>query len=141
MRLVIGLFLALFSLSAFAAEFNATWQPPTTNVDGSPLTDLAGFRVYTSATQGGPYTQAADVTDPLATTGTFSVPLSLSPGDNNVYVVMTAYDAAGNESVYSNEVMKVVSVVDDVAPSAPAVITITITVGVDCPPGYSCGVQ
>jgi hypothetical protein len=29
-----------------AAEVQLTWTSPTTNVDGTPLTDLAGYRVY-----------------------------------------------------------------------------------------------
>jgi hypothetical protein len=40
--------LAFFAQGAFAQTCSATltWQPPTENTDGTPLTDLAGFRVY-----------------------------------------------------------------------------------------------
>src|SRR5438093_12507803 len=31
-----------------AAILDATWTAPTTNTDGSPLTDLASYRVYYS---------------------------------------------------------------------------------------------
>ena len=32
-----------------------TWSPPDANLDGSPLTDLAGYRVYRAASPGGSY--------------------------------------------------------------------------------------
>ena len=31
---------------AFSAEVTLSWDPPTTNADGTPLTDLAGYKVY-----------------------------------------------------------------------------------------------
>ncbi len=40
-----------------AASLNVSWQAPTTNVDGTPLTDLAGYRIYVSTSTpacGGP---------------------------------------------------------------------------------------
>lgn len=127
---------------AFGADTDLGWVPPTENVDGSPLTDLAGYNVYIGSATGS-YSIVEPITDPAATSATVTFSADwLVPGDNGIYVVMTALDATGNESVYSNEVMKTVSVVDDVAPNPPsAVVTITISIGVDCPEGYSCGVQ
>jgi len=43
--LALALLLALAS-PAWAGELEASWTAPTTNVDGSPLTDLASYRVY-----------------------------------------------------------------------------------------------
>lgn len=39
------LLLALLALSCGAAEVRLAWDLPTNNVDGTPLTDLAGCRV------------------------------------------------------------------------------------------------
>jgi Abnormal spindle-like microcephaly-assoc'd, ASPM-SPD-2-Hydin len=36
--------------TAEAASINVSWTAPTTNVDGSPLTDLAGYRLYVGTT-------------------------------------------------------------------------------------------
>jgi len=85
---------------------NATlqWDPPTTNEDGTPLTDLAGYKVYFGPSSGDyPYT--IDVGDET------SVPLStlvesLDDIPPTLCVVVTAYDTYGNESDYSNEVCK-----------------------------------
>ena len=76
-----------------------SWAPPTENVDGTPLTDLSAYRIYygdTSRT----YAQVVEVGNPAATSHT----LTLASGD--YYVAMTAVDVDGNESAYSNEVVK-----------------------------------
>ncbi|MEZ5559896.1 MAG: fibronectin type III domain-containing protein [Pseudomonadales bacterium] len=78
------------------------WQAPTENVDGSPLTDLAGYRVYYGE-QSRAYTDTVDVSDNAAT----STSLTLVSG--SYYFAMTALDSVGNESAYSNEVVKVVN--------------------------------
>src|SRR5262245_62091183 len=43
--LLSGVLLATTSLTS-AGILDATWTAPTTNTDGSPLTDLASYRVY-----------------------------------------------------------------------------------------------
>ncbi len=77
------------------------WQAPTKHVDGSPVTALAGFRVYTGAESGSYYGFEEISSD---TDGEYS--LMLSPGV--YYLAMTAIGTDGQESAYSNEVMKVV---------------------------------
>jgi len=76
-----------------------SWVAPTENVDGTALTDLAGYRIYYGSTSRS-YSDMVQVGDPTATSHT----LNLASGD--YYVAMTALDAEGNESSYSNEVMK-----------------------------------
>ncbi len=133
------LFLLLLPGLAFGAAIDQIdWTAPTQNVDGSPLTDLAAYRIYIG-TAPGAYATTFDILDPTATQAV-DVPFSL-PGvqdGDQVFVAMTALDDDGNESVFSNEVLKTVSVVDDIAPNAPAIITITISIGVDCPSGFTC---
>jgi len=75
------------------------WVAPSENVDGTPLTDLAGYRIYYGTTSG-EYDGMVELNDPADTDHT----LSLASGD--YYVAMTALDQAGNESAYSNEVLK-----------------------------------
>ena len=75
------------------------WVAPTENVDGSTLTDLAGYRIYWGTTSRN-YTGMVDVPDTQTTSHT----LDLASGD--YYVAMTALDQEGNESTYSNEVLK-----------------------------------
>ncbi len=71
-----------------------SWDAVTTNEDGSPVTDLAGYRVYRSALPGGPYDVQETVAFPVAVA-------ELNDGDN--WFVVTAFDTIGNESAYSNE--------------------------------------
>lgn len=75
------------------------WVAPTENVDGTTLTDLAGFRIY-YGTASRAYTDMVEVTSPSATSHTLNLP------SGDYHVAMTAMDAEGNESAYSNEVLK-----------------------------------
>ena len=86
-------------LPANAALLN--WTAPTTHNDGSPLADLTGFKVYYGTASGGPYTTTLNVG--LVTTYTVT---SLASG--TYYFVVTAYDSAGNESVFTTEKSKVI---------------------------------
>lgn len=83
-----------------------TWTAPTQNTDGTPLTDLAGFRVKYGQAQGGPYPQVDDIAIPTATTHVVG-----SLGSGNWFFVSTAYNAIGTESDVSNEVMKVLGLI------------------------------
>jgi hypothetical protein len=68
------------------------WTPPTSNEDGSPLTDLAGFRVYYGQTPGA-WEKQLDVPAAVA-----SLELQgLATG--SWYFVVTSYNATGAESV------------------------------------------
>ena len=101
-----------------AQGFFLNWQPPTENVDGTPLDDLAGYRVYT--VQSGAYTQVKDITTPLPTY------LSVEITEGNIgetrEVVMTAYDTDSNESSYSNMVVK--TIVDITPPSEGVILDV-----------------
>ena len=75
------------------------WEAPTENVDGSPLTDLAGFEVFWSLTQGD-FVQARKLDIPDENQIELTTPASSisipSPGPGGgtvtVYFVMTAYN-------------------------------------------------
>ena len=77
------------------------WQAPASNTDGSELTDLAGYNLY-YGTESGRYSQVKPLRDPSKT----SFELPVEPG--TYYLAMTAYDASGNESELSNEIMRTV---------------------------------
>jgi hypothetical protein len=72
------------------------WTPPTLNVDGTPLTDLAGYKIYYGPTSG-------DYTEGMADVGlTSSYDTSSLPSGYYCFVVVS-YDTSGNESDYSAE--------------------------------------
>lgn len=78
------------------------WEPPTENVDGSPLTDLAGYRIYYGEMSGN-YTDELPVDDATATAYQLTLP------SGSYFFAMTALDSVGNESAFSNEVFRVVN--------------------------------
>lgn len=86
--------------TATAGTATLSWAPPTQRVDGTPLTNLAGFRIYYS-TASGKYPNSVSVTSPQMASYTMN---NLAAG--TYYFVMTAFDSDGNESSYSNPVSK-----------------------------------
>ena len=80
-----------------------TWTPPTQNTDGSPLTDLAGYRIY-YGTSPGNYSNTAAVSNPGV--ASFVVD-GLTQG--TWYFVTTSINTSGIESAYSNEATKTVN--------------------------------
>jgi hypothetical protein len=101
--------------SAEAAQANLSWVAPTTNSDGTPLTDLAGFKLH-SGNAPGSYQQVVDVGN--KTDYTLG---SLNDG-STYYFAVTAYDTSMKESAYSNEVSRNF-------PALPAVYVVTATAG------------
>ncbi|MEW6600744.1 MAG: fibronectin type III domain-containing protein [Nitrospirota bacterium] len=77
-----------------------SWNSPQSNSDGTALNDLAGYKIY-YGTSSNVYTQSVDVGNI-----TSAVISSLTSG--NWCFATTAYDTAGNESNYSNEVCKTI---------------------------------
>ncbi len=109
-----------------AADAVLSWTAPTTNVDGSPLTDLAGYKIYWGLVSG-VYTQNKVLTvaqssctsAPGITTCTNTITGFLA--DNKTwYFVVTAYDTSNNESAFSNQLSK--TFLDTIAPSAPILV-------------------
>lgn len=80
----------------------SSWTPPTQNTDGSPLTNLAGYRIHygLAADQ---LTQSLQVAN--ASLRTYFVD-GLAPG--TYYFAMRAYTTSGAESALSNITSKVV---------------------------------
>lgn len=103
----IGVLLKFLILDANAQEPGAAtlnWKAPIQNTDGTPLVDLAGYKLLYGNTAGGPYDREINVPNPDTTT---YVVENLAPGD--YYFVSTAYNAAGKESDFSNEALKVIA--------------------------------
>ncbi|MGQ9570185.1 MAG: InlB B-repeat-containing protein [Thermodesulfovibrionales bacterium] len=87
--------LLLLILTFSAATLS--WEGPSANTDGSPITDLAGYKIY-YGTSSGNYSEHIDV----GNVKNYTI-------DNLVegltyYFAVTAYDTSGNESDFSNEV-------------------------------------
>lgn len=79
-----------------------TWDAPTQNDDGSPLTDLAGFRLYYGDLPG-IYATVIEIDDPTVTTYTVN---DLTPGE--WHFAATAINEAGRESEQSAPTSKTI---------------------------------
>ena len=86
-------------VSVLVRNMELSWQAPTENVDGTRTTDLAGFRVY--SVDNGSYQLEADLPSPGATQALLAKP------SGTYQLCMTAYNAQGEESAYSNIVRKI----------------------------------
>lgn len=84
--------------AAGASSVNLSWQAPTENSDGSPLTDLKGYKIH-YGTQSQNYTGAISVDNPTLTTYLVS---SLPAG--KYFFAVTAYNSQGLESSPSDEI-------------------------------------
>jgi hypothetical protein len=94
-----------------------SWTPPTTNTDGSTLTDLASYKLYNAATMGA-VGNATPVTIP-APASTYTV-AGLPAGTR--YFGIKAVNAAGVESDMSGLASKLIAV-----PTATASATVTVS--------------
>ncbi len=92
----VGMQAAALSQGQAAGSATLTWQPPTLNSDGSPLSDLSAFKVYWGTALGS-YPQSTKVSNAAARTHTVT---GLAKG--TWYFVVTALNAQGVESPYSN---------------------------------------
>ncbi|HSG98064.1 MAG TPA: fibronectin type III domain-containing protein [Woeseiaceae bacterium] len=88
---------------ALPGSVTLSWQPPTENSDGSPLLDLAGYNIY-FGTSSNSYDNQIQVDNPGLST---YVVENLIP--DTYYFSATAFNSSGNESAFSEEVIKVVN--------------------------------
>jgi fibronectin type 3 domain-containing protein len=103
---ILGIILLLCFLTfgyASGGEVTLQWDPPDMNTDGTPCTDLAGYKVYYGKTSRN-YDKWIDV----GNVTTYKV-TGLGAGCT-YYFAATAYDTSRNESTYSNEVSKTIPV-------------------------------
>lgn len=101
---------ATAALPAFAVTVQAvatgsatlSWTPPTQNTDGTPLTNLAGYRIYWGTSQGN-YPSSVTLSNPGLT---MYVVENLVPG--TYYFTATALNASGVESGFSATASKTI---------------------------------
>lgn len=105
--IVIVLVASLLGLvvGADAATLTVRWTAPSTNADGTPLTDLAGYRLYvgtsTPTCPGSSYHAiASSTTSPLANQTVSATLTDLNPGAT-YWVRISAVDRNGNQSACS----------------------------------------
>ena len=109
LMLVMAIFAAGLS---HAGEAEVSWTAPTERTDGTPLDNLAGYRVLWG-TASRNYVQSAVVMAPATTYIVADLP------EGTHYFAVTAFDANDLESAYSAEVSKTIAAPPPVVPPAP----------------------
>ena len=107
--------------TTITAPVNLSWKAPTQNTDNTPLTNLAGFRIYY-----GPGTNN------LETKVTLNQPnlerTSIDVGKaGTYYFAITAFATTGAESDFSKRVSKTIESVTTQAPTVQNVVPVTVT--------------
>ena len=85
------------------ASTTLSWTAPTQNEDGSTLTDLAGYKIF-YGTSSGSYTEEIRIDNPSVTVYVVD---NLTP--DTYYFAAKAFNAAGVDSRYSGEAVKIVN--------------------------------
>ncbi|MEW6053688.1 MAG: fibronectin type III domain-containing protein [Nitrospirota bacterium] len=93
--------LAVIGSNAYPAQTTLVWKAPTANEDGTPITNLAGYRVH-YGTASRSYAQKIDAGN--VTTHTVT---NLAEG-TTYYFAVTAYNVSGQESKLSNEISRTI---------------------------------
>jgi hypothetical protein len=94
--LAVSILISSFAANVFAATASLSWTAPTTYTDGTPITNLGGYRVYTGTTSGS-YSQNIDVGNVTSYT------VSSLNNATTYYFAVTAYDASGDVSGFSSQ--------------------------------------
>ena len=102
-------------------HFTISYTRPTTNVDGSPLLDLAGFRVFYGTASESYWQPAFPVSDEALEE--VQIADSRLEDDETYYVAMTAFDSDYNVSELSSEISFTLNDVDQ--PAAPVDVSAT----------------
>ena len=101
---VIMVALMLFCAHSWAVDVTLAWDAPTTNLDGSPLIDLAGYRLYFAplvvsySEAGGVITSSVISTGATITAWTTNTQITLSLPSTVFQFYVTAVASLGVES-------------------------------------------
>lgn len=127
-RIAVALVLLLGAIAALAQTptFTVTlkWTPPTTNTDTTPLTNLAGYRVY-YGTSAAIVTAKTNRVDVASATAVQHVLTQNQLQANTLYFFgVSSVNALGVESALSNIAQKATP--DTRTPGAPTNVTVDI---------------
>lgn len=107
------------------AAVEVSWIPPVLNVDGSIITDLAGYTVqFAMASSAEAFNAAATVNNAGATSATFD-----APADQTILIRVQAFDQKGNTSIWSDPPYPYTTAADDVPPPIPSAAVVSEYLG------------
>jgi hypothetical protein len=130
---VLGTTSYLLTCSSATGTATVRWTAPTQNVDGSPLTDLAGYELYRATSFAGCGTAPPTIIDNAMATS--YVVTGLPTG--NWHFCMKAFNTAGVRSIITGTVMKTITtqtvnasvdVTLEQRPKPPSLLTVEVMV-------------
>jgi hypothetical protein len=131
-----SIFFSFDASVAFPYSVTLSWDAPTKNANGTPLTDLAGYNVYYGK-------QYRNYESKIRVGNVKEYTITNLAGDVTYYCAVTAYDSSGNESSYSDEVSTTgySLIVNKSGTGSGTVISSPtgITCGTACTKGYDAG--
>lgn len=130
MRKLLLVLVSLFLLASPAFAVSLQWDAPTTNADGTPIVDLASYKVYkcNGLVAGCSKTKFDQL---LATIAIPTTTYLIALPDTDKTFFVTALDTSGNESAESNVLcyggatQTAVACVDSTAPKPPTSLRVT----------------
>lgn len=111
-----------------------SYAQPTQNADGSPLTDLAGYKLSWGIASG-VYDQSQEITDIDQLTYDLTLQIPTAPEGVEYFFTIQAFDSSGNYSDHSREVSKVLRFVDTMAPDKMLPLKIEMRIRFTVPGG------
>jgi hypothetical protein len=118
--MLLSFLLLLFPGDVFSGQVTLTWNAPTTNADGTPITYFSGdYRIY-YGTASGNYSQVTNLNN---SNSLVTQQVSNLTSGQLYFFVVSAINTLGNESSYSNEISKTAQSV------TPTTFTITASAG------------
>ena len=105
--LAIALVVLLLPSLANAGAATLTWTPPTQNDDDTPLTDLASYEIWHGCSQSGSYDTVEVILAPAST----HIAAGL-PDTGTCYFAAKATNSVGASSIFSNEAVKVMALLE-----------------------------
>jgi hypothetical protein len=135
-KYLLGIFFVLIPFMVMAQPtktivLESTWSAPTTNADGTPITDLQGYHMCISLNpipadltvdqMSTVCLVSLDIPDAVQESSLDEVILNV-PTAGTIYVRVNAYDTSGNQSVFSDEA----SVAYDFMPPDGKTISVTL---------------
>ena len=84
------------------------WDPPLSDVQGAPIVNLAGYRIY-YGTAPGDYVGFIDVPGNVTQYPIADLSLAVPVNNTTYYIAVTAFDYDNYESEYSNEITRYVN--------------------------------
>jgi len=104
MLMIVLLFVVFVSLANADNQVTLAWDEP---IDDIAQGDFGGWKIYSSTTQGGSYSESATIDYDTSFNYQAVITIPEIIGDPvTYYFVVTAFDTSGNESGYSDEVSK-----------------------------------